>query len=228
MKKPTADFLSISLLLFAGVLTAWMGVAGPLLEPSWSMATVRGEVWAAWVQAIGSIAAIFVAIAVSRHQSSVARALAQDDLERRGHVVAAYASVQQINLRNEVKSIRRIINYREANLTIIGKGVEAALDGLLFSATEADAFILQNAAALPKEARLAFPQLMAVKQLYNAKMLKLYTSIAAGGHRGLADVNNTANPLLDAIERLIDEIRASAGSFNDRAVLETRIPGSER
>jgi hypothetical protein len=194
------------------------------LSITWhAIAEAKGEVLAAWVQAIGSILAIFVAIAVSRHQSNVARAIAEDELDRRSHVVSAYASVQQINLRNEIKSIRRIINDNEANIGIIGtKGVDAALHGLLFSTSEGDSFILQNAAALPKEARLAVPQLMALKQLYNAKMRELYVAIAQSDALGLAEVNNTANTALEAIERLIREIRSSAGAFNDRAVLETR------
>jgi hypothetical protein len=47
------------------------------------IAEAKGEVLAAWVQAVGSIVAIFVAILVSRHQSNVARAIAGEELDRR-------------------------------------------------------------------------------------------------------------------------------------------------
>jgi hypothetical protein len=185
--------------------------------------SVKSEVLAAWFQAVGSVGAIIAAVAVSRHQATVARAIAREEFDRRSEAVSSFASVQQMNIRNEVRRIRAIIADNEANLGILAKdGASAALANLLFASTSVDSFVLSNAGSLPKDARLAFPQLIALKEMYNAIMRELYEKMEKSKDHDLAAVNNTSGQLLQAIERLLAEIRQSAGATNDAAVLETR------
>jgi hypothetical protein len=139
------------------------------------VASAKSEVLAAWFQAVGSVGAIIAAIWISRHQANVARTLASDEFDRQSEAVSSFATVQQINIRNEVRRIRAIIGNNEANLGILEKsGTDAALSNLLFASTSVDNYILSNASSLPKEARTAFPQLIAMKEMYNAVMRELY------------------------------------------------------
>jgi len=153
----------------------------------------------------------------------VARTLASDEFDRQSEAVSSFATVQQINIRNEVRRIRAIIGNNEANLGILEKsGTDAALSNLLFASTSVDNYILSNASSLPKEARMAFPQLIAMKEMYNAVMRALYEKMEKAKDSDLAAVNNTSGALLDAIDRLLAEIRQSAGGTNDVAVLDLR------
>ena len=187
------------------------------------VALAKSEVLAAWFQAVGSVGAIIAAIWISRHQANVARTLASDEFDRQSEAVSSFATVQQINIRNEVRRIRAIIGNNEANLGILEKsGTDAALSNLLFASTSVDNYILSNASSLPKEARLAFPQLIAMKEMYNAVMRELYEKMEKAKDSDLAAVNNTSGALLDAIDRLLAEIRQSAGGTNDVAVLDLR------
>ena len=187
------------------------------------VASAKSEVLAAWFQAVGSVGAIIAAIWISRHQANVARTLASDEFDRQSEAVSSFATVQQINIRNEVRRIRAIIGNNEANLGILEKsGTDAALSNLLFASTSVDYYILSNASSLPKEARMAFPQLIAMKEMYNAVMRALYEKMEKAKDSDLAAVNNTSGALLDAIDRLLAEIRQSAGGTNDVAVLDLR------
>jgi hypothetical protein len=187
------------------------------------VASAKSEVLAAWFQAVGSVGAIIAAIWISRHQANVARTLASDEFDRQSEAVSSFATVQQINIRNEVRRIRAIIGNNEANLGILEKsGTDAALSNLLFASTSVDNYILSNASSLPKEARMAFPQLIAMKEMYNAVMRELYEKMEKAKDSDLAAVNNTSGALLDAIDRLLAEIRQSAGGTNDVAVLDLR------
>jgi len=187
------------------------------------VASAKSEVLAAWFQAVGSVGAIIAAIWISRHQANVARTLASDEFDRQSEAVSSFATVQQINIRNEVRRIRAIIGNNEANLGILEKsGTDAALSNLLFASTSVDNYILSNASSLPKEARMAFPQLIAMKEMYNAVMRALYEKMEKAKDSDLAAVNNTSGALLDAIDRLLAEIRQSAGGTNDVAVLDLR------
>ncbi len=69
---------------------------------------------------------------------------------------------------------------------------------------------------------MAFPQLIAMKEMYNAVMRALYEKMEKAKDSDLAAVNNTSGALLDAIDRLLAEIRQSAGGTNDVAVLDLR------
>jgi hypothetical protein len=80
------------------------------------VASAKSEVLAAWFQAVGSVGAIIAAIWISRHQANVARTLASDEFDRQSEAVSSFATVQQINIRNEVRRIRAIIGNNEANL----------------------------------------------------------------------------------------------------------------
>src|SRR5258705_10409017 len=80
------------------------------------LASAKSEVLAAWFQAVGSVGAIVAAIWISRHQASIARDLSREDFDRRSEAVSSFASVQQVNIRNEVRRIRAIIGNNEANL----------------------------------------------------------------------------------------------------------------
>ena len=187
------------------------------------VASAKSEVLAAWFQAVGSVGAIIAAIWISRHQANVARTLASDEFDRQSEAVSSFATVQQINIRNEVRRIRAIIGNNEANLGILEKsGTDAALSNLLFASTSVDNYILSNASSLPKEARMAFPQLIAMKEMYNAVMRELYEKMEKAKDSDLAAVNNTSGALLDAIDRLLAEIRQSAGGTNDVAALDLR------
>jgi hypothetical protein len=185
--------------------------------------SAKSEVWAAWFQAVGSVGAIIAAILVSRHQTNVARTLSREEFNRQSEAVSSFTSVQQINIRNEMRRIRAVIANNEANLGILRKsGVDAALANLLFASTTVDAYVLSNAGSLPRNARLAFPQLIAMKEMYNARMQELYEEMAKSQDIDLAVVNNISGRLLDSIETLLSEIRSSAAAVNDAAILEMR------
>jgi hypothetical protein len=185
--------------------------------------STKSEVWAAWFQAVGSVGAIIAAIIISRHQASLARALAREEFDRQSEAVSSFTTVQQINIRNEMRRIRTVIGDNEANLGILAKdGADAALANLLFASTGLDSYVLSNANSLPREARLAFPQLIAMKEMYNAIMRELYEKMERSKDLDLAAVNNTAQKLLGSIDRLLAEIRESAGTTNDLAVRELR------
>jgi hypothetical protein len=187
------------------------------------MASAKSEVWAAWFQAVGSVGAIIAAILISRHQANVTRALSREEFDRQSEAVSSFSSVQQINIRNEMRRIRGVIGNNEANLGILRKsGADAALGNLLFASTTVDAYVLSNASSLPRDARLAFPQLIALKEMYNARMRELYEEMEKSQNIDLAVINNVSGRLLDSIEILLSEIRNSAAAVNDAAVLEMR------
>lgn len=194
------------------------------LNAYWAMlSAAKSEVWAAWFQAVGSVGAIIAAIWISRHQANVARSISKEQFDRQSEAVSSFAAVQQINIRNDVRRIRAIIGNNEANLSVlIDKGTEAALIGLLFVSTNVDNFILSNASFLPREARLAFPQLIAMKEMYNARMRELYGEMEKSKEPDLAKVNNVTSALLGAIDRLVNEVRISAAAVNDAVVHELR------
>jgi hypothetical protein len=64
--------------------------------------------------------------------------------------------------------------------------------------------------------------LIAMKEMYNAIMRELYEKMEKSKDFDLAAVNNKSHLLMEAIERLLNEIRHSAGATNDTAVLELR------
>lgn len=201
----------------------WAGLLQNAKEYWTVLASAKSEVLAAWFQAVGSVGAIVAAIWISRHQATVTRTLASGEFDRRSEAVSAFAAVQQLNIRNEAKRIRKVIADNEANLGVLKeKGADAALLSLLFATTSVDNYILTNANALPREARLAFPQLIALKEMYNAKMRELYEAMEASKETDLPTVNNVSGQLLASIERLLTEIRNSAAGVNDAAVLEMR------
>jgi hypothetical protein len=141
----------------------------------------------------------------------VARALSREEFDRRSEAVSSFASVQQINIRNEVRRIRTIIADNEANLGILEEhGAETALANLLFVSTNVDSYILSNANSLPKEARLSFPQLIAMKEMYNTIMQSSMKKWRSQKDFDLTAVNNTSRELLESIEHLLAEIRQQA------------------
>lgn len=183
----------------------------------------KSEVLAAWFQAVGSVGAIVAAVAVAKHQTRVARSIANDELTRQSEAVSALATVHALNIRNEIRRIRKIIADNEANLGVLQKsGAEAALVNLLFTSTGTDGYLLSSASALPGQARLSFPQLIALKEMYNARMRELYEGMERAKKTDLAAVNNATTSMLQAIERLLDEMRKAAGATNDGAVLQMR------
>lgn len=185
---------------------------------------IKGEVWPAWFQAIGSVGAIIAAIWVARHQTKVTRTIAKEELARQSEAVSALAIVHTLNIRNEIRRIRKIIAENEANLGVLQKsGAEAALVNLLFTSTGIDSYLLSNASALAKEARLSFPQVIALKEMYNARMRELYEGMEKAKDTDLPAVNNASQTLLGAIETLLDEMRKAAGATNDAAVLKMRV-----
>src|SRR5262245_31536632 len=96
----------------------------------------KSEVWAAWFQAVGSVGAIIAAVGVARHQTRVARKIANEELARQSEAVSALATVHAVNIRNEVRRIRKIIADNEANFGVLKQsGAEAALVNLLFTST---------------------------------------------------------------------------------------------
>ncbi|MCK1595555.1 hypothetical protein [Bradyrhizobium sp. 164] len=190
----------------------------------WEVAKgTKSEVWAAWFQAVGSVGAIVAAIWVARHQTNVTRTIAKEELARQSEAVSALATVHALNIRNEIRRIRKIIADNEANLEVLGKsGAQAALVDLLFTSTGIDSYLLSSASSLPKEARLSYPQLIALKEMYNARMRELYEGMEKAKDTNLPAVNNAAHTLLGAIETLLDEIRKATGATNDGAVLQMR------
>lgn len=187
------------------------------------LSSAKSEVWAAWFQAVGSVGAIIAAIWISRHQANLARSISREEFNRQSEAVSSFASVQQINIRNDVRRIRAVIGNNEANLGMLkGTGADAALANLLFVSTNVDDYVLSNASFLPRDARLAFPQLIAMKEMYNARIRELYEAMDKAKETDLATVNNVTGQLLEAIDRLLNEIRSSAAAVNDAAVLEMR------
>ena len=183
----------------------------------------KAEVWAGWFQAVGSLISIVVAYKMGRHQTDVSRALANEDFARQNEAVSACATVQVVNTSNELRRIREIIGDKEANMAVLEKsGADAALTDLLFTSTSVDSYILSSASFLPQEARLSFPQLIACKEMYNARMRELYQRLEKAGETDLAAVNNLSHHLLFAVEALLNDVRSSAGIVNDAAVLQTR------
>ena len=204
-----------------------MPTAAQYASDAWEFVrTVKSETWsawAAWFQAIGSVGAIIAAVAVAKHQSRVTRSIANEELTRHSEAVAALATVHAVSIRDEMRRIRKVITDNEANLGVLQKsGAEAALVDLLFTSAGIDAYLLSNASSLPREARMSFPQLIALKEMYNARMRELYKGMESSKELNLAAVNNTTTPLLGAIAKLLEETRKAAGATNDGAVLEIR------
>lgn len=183
----------------------------------------KGEVWPAWFQAVGSVGAIIAAVWVARHQTNVTRSIAKEELARQSEAVSALAIIHALNIRNEIRRIRKIIADDEANLGVLEKsGAGAALVNLLFTSTGIDSYLLSNASALAREARLSFPQVIALKEMYNARMRELYEGMEKAKDTDLPAVNDASHTLLGAIETLLDEMRKAAGATNDAAVLQIR------
>jgi hypothetical protein len=84
MRKPSADLLPISMLLFSGVLAAWIGVAGPLLsDNAWS--SFWNFIWRYQTLIGGMIAAAGILVAsrnVSRQLRQGVLAREEDRIER--------------------------------------------------------------------------------------------------------------------------------------------------
>lgn len=204
-----------------------MSTAIQYANDAWEFArAVKSEswsAWAAWFQAIGSVGAIIAAVSVAKHQTRVARSIASEELARQSEAVSALATVHAVNIKDEIRRIRKVIAENEANLAVLAKsGADAALVNLLFTSTDIDSYLLSNANALAREARLSFPQLIALKEMYNARMRELYEGMEKAKDTDLPAVNNAAHTLLGAIETLLDEIGKAAGSTNDGAVLQMR------
>jgi hypothetical protein len=187
------------------------------------VSSAKSEVWAAWFQAVGSVGAIIAAIWISRRQTNLTRSIASEEFDRKSEAVSSFAAVQHINIRNDIRRIRAVIGNNEANLGMLkGDGANAALATLLFASTNVDDYVLSNASFLLRDARLAFPQLIAMKEMYNARMRELYEAMDKAKEPDLAKVNNVSGKLLEAIDKLLSDIRSSAAAVNDAAVLEMR------
>jgi hypothetical protein len=110
MRKPPADFLAISLLLFAGVFTAWIGIAGPLLAD---------DVWTSFWKFVSNyqtlIGATIAAAGILVASRKVTRQLRQGVLAREEDRIERDRA-RLLDLRRELTA-----NANPNNLDLVGR-----------------------------------------------------------------------------------------------------------
>ena len=171
-----------------------------------------GEVWAAWVQAVGSIVAIGVAIWISRHESRETR---RREAERRGALARSFAyrhMSKVIALRREAEEVR---NFASAHAA----GFEMTHDlRMVEQKLKVSDFLLgpeEPGWALPPASAKAVYQLSNFTSDYNGFVMRHVPRLRSMDGAERASYTNRLNELHVALLRIADAAKKGLGEIHD-------------
>jgi hypothetical protein len=167
----------------------------------------------AWVQAIGAIIALAVAIYVpnSLHKKEVARADAERRLKARALAVAIFPELLEI----QVKLDRALDIISNKLVTDLGSRVQFHLDQMKIETPPILRSSLDNLYLLGDAAGVPLMQLISVSEQYERLREKATIGIIPGVQLDPSDIKKALQPHLEVIGRLVGEAEQGLHPIHD-------------
>jgi hypothetical protein len=167
----------------------------------------------AWVQAIGAIIALVVAICVpnSLHRKEVARANTERRLRTRALAVAIYPDLLEIEAKLE-----RVLGIITTQLvTGMGSQVQIQLNQMKIEIPSILRGSLDNLYMLGEPAGVTLMQLIAISEQYERMREKSTMGIVPGAKLDPSDIKKNLQPHLDTMRRLAAEAEQALQPIHD-------------